>query len=221
VAAEETGMTAIDPPRPDASAPPLWAQELLRSLVPLSSEETIPGDLLEAYRDAVRPSRGRWRANLWYLGQVAGFLFRLAWVFVVLNAAAVILRTILDTFLPPHSYQLRSAWSGNAAIATFLLAGIYGGYRVGRVRAGMLAAVTASAVGHTLALIVGVVLFHTVIRNDPAKLTLFYVTGGWDEAIGMPVIITFIAAVLGSCGGLCGKYLSRLPGRRFAARPSA
>jgi hypothetical protein len=62
----------------------------------------------------------------------------------------------------------------------------------------------------------GVVLFYTVIRHDPAKLNLFYVTGGWDEAIGLPVIITFIAAWLGLLGGLCGKYLSRSRDRRLA-----
>ena len=218
-------MTVIDPPLPDSSAPPSWAQELLTWLVPLSSEESIPGDLLEEYREAVCPSRGRWRANLWYLRQVAGFLCRLAWMFVMLNAAALILRTIFDTFAPPgfapHSYQLRSSLSTYAAVGTFLLAGCYAGYRMGRANAGTLAAVTASAVGHALALIVGVVLFYTVIRDDPAKLRVFYVTGGWGEAIGMPVIITIIAAPLGLLGGFCGEYVSRLRGRRLASRPSA
>lgn len=210
-------MTVINPPLPDSSAPPSWAQELLSWLVPLSSEESIPGDLLEEYREAVRPSRGQWRANLWYLRQVAGFLSRLAWMFVVLNAAAVILRTILDTFAPPgfapHSYQLRSSFSTYSAIGTFLLAGIYGGYRIGRVRGGVLAAVTASAVGFALALSFGVFLHYAVIRDDPAKLNVFDVTGGWAEAIGMPIIITVIAAPLGMLGGVCGKYMSRLQGR--------
>jgi hypothetical protein len=213
-------MTGIDPPLPDSGAPPSWAQELLTWLVPLASEETIPGDLLEEYREAVRPSRGQWRANLWYLRQVAGFLCRLTWMFVVLNAAALILRTILDTFAPPgfapHSYQLRSSASTYSAVGTFLLAGSYAGYRMGRARAGMLAAVTASAVGFALALTFEVVLFYTVIQDDPAKLNLFYVTGGWGEVVGLPVIITFVAALLGSLGGLCGKYVSRLRGRRFA-----
>ena len=121
-----------DPPLPDSSAPPSWAQELLTWLVPRSSEESIPGDLLEEYREAVRPSRGPWRANLWYLRQVGGFLCRLTWMFVVFNAAAVILRTIFDTFAPPgfapHSYQLRSSASTYSAVGTFLLAGSYAGY---------------------------------------------------------------------------------------------
>ena len=77
-------------------------------------------------------------------------------MFVVLNAAALILRTIFDTFAPPgfapHSYQMRSSLSTYAAVGTFLLAGCYAGYRMGRANAGTLAAVTASAVGHALAL---------------------------------------------------------------------
>jgi hypothetical protein len=218
-------MTVSDPRRHDSSAPPSWAQELLTWLVPLSSEESIPGDLLEEYREAVHPSRGEWRANLWYLEQVAGFWCRLTWMFVVMNAAAVILRTILDTFAPPgfapHSYQLRSSVSTYAAVGTFLVAGVYGGYRIGRARAGVLAAVTASAVGSVLALIFVIVLFYAVIRHDPATLHVFYVTGGWGEAIGLPVIITVIAALLGLLGGVCGKYLSRSRGRHLATRPSA
>jgi hypothetical protein len=146
-------------------------------------------------------------------------------MFVVFNAAAVILRTILDTFAPPgfapYSYQLRSSASTYLAVGTFLLAGSYAGYRMGRARAGVLAAVTASAVGFALALSFEVVLFYAVIRDDPARRDLFYVTGGWGEAIGLPVIITFIAALLGLLGGLCGKYVSRLRDRRLATRPSA
>jgi hypothetical protein len=92
---------------------------------------------------------------------------------------------------------------------------------MGRANAGTLAAVTASAVGHALALGFDVVLFYAVIRNDPAKLNVFYVTGGWGESIGMPVIITTIAAPLGLLGGFCGEYASRLRGRRLASRPSA
>ena len=182
---------------------------------PTSSEESIPGDLLEEYREAERPSRGQWRADLWYLRQVVGFLCRLTWMFAVFNAAALILRAILDTFAPPgfapHSYQLRSSASTYAAVITFLLAGCYAGYRMGRANSGTLAAFTASAVGHALALGFQVVLFYAVIRHDPAAQP-FYVTGGWGEA-GLPVIITSLPRYSGLLGGLCGKYVSRLRGR--------
>ena len=39
--------------------------------------ETESGDLLEAYRDSVYPQRGSWRANLWFIRQVAGYALRM------------------------------------------------------------------------------------------------------------------------------------------------
>ena len=138
-------MTSVNPP-PESTAPPVWAQGLLTWLVPLASEESIPGRLLEEYREVERPSRGQWRADLWYLRQVGGLLCRVAWMFAIFNAAAVILRTILDTFAPPgsgpHAYQMRSSASTYSAVGIFLLAGIYAGYRTGRARGGVLAAAT-------------------------------------------------------------------------------
>lgn len=38
--------------------------------------ETESGDLLEAYRDSIHPLRGRWRADLWFVRQVAGYILR-------------------------------------------------------------------------------------------------------------------------------------------------
>ncbi len=201
--------------------PPVFAQDLLKWLVPVSSEESIPGDLLEEYRENVRPSRGERRANLWYFRQVAGFLWRLSWMFVILNATAWIVRSLFDTFAPPglapHSYQFRSALSTYSTVGTCLLAGLYAGYRTGQARAGLLTAAAAAAIGLAISLGFDVVLFYTVIQHDPVKLNLFYVTGGWDEALGFTIIIPAIAAMLGLLGGLCGKYLGRVPDRRLAA----
>ncbi len=56
--------------------PPVWAEALLRVLLPPRDRETVSGDLLEEYRDSVRPARGRVRANVWYVGQIAGYLWR-------------------------------------------------------------------------------------------------------------------------------------------------
>ncbi len=56
--------------------PPMWAEAVLRVLLPPRDRETVSGDLLEEYRDSVRPARGRVRANAWYVGQIAGYLWR-------------------------------------------------------------------------------------------------------------------------------------------------
>jgi hypothetical protein len=213
-------MIPNDSPSVESGSPPLWAQSLLSSLLPRATGESVSGDLLEQYREVVRPARGGSRANAWYLRQVAGFLWRSAWMFALLFAAGAIIRTIADTFAPPgfapQSYQFRSTLTTYSAIGTFLLAGFHAGYRTGQSSAGLLAAFAASAIGHTIALCFGLVLFYAVIQHDPVKLDLFYITGGWGEALVLPIIITCIAAMLGLLGGTCGKYLSRASGRLVA-----
>jgi hypothetical protein len=48
----------------------------MRSVLRAEDAETACGDLLEAYRDSIYPSRGYRRARLWYAGQVAGYVAR-------------------------------------------------------------------------------------------------------------------------------------------------
>jgi hypothetical protein len=210
--------------RPDSSAggaPPAMAQHLLTWIVPVASHDSVPGDLLEEYRESVRPSRGKSRADLWYVRQVAGFLWRLSWMFALLTAVAVVLRTVVDTLAAPapgpHAYQFRSTLSTYSAIGTFLLAGLYGGYHTGRTRAGVLTAVAASIIGNALALGFDIVFFFAAIQHDPARLNLFYLTGGWGEEFGLPIMITAIAGFLGLIGGTCGKLAGRIPKGRLAA----
>ena len=57
--------------------PPRWAEMLLRFLLPPGTAETESGDLLEAYRDSVYPRLGSWRADLWFVRQVAGYILRI------------------------------------------------------------------------------------------------------------------------------------------------
>jgi hypothetical protein len=56
--------------------PPSWAEGLLRVFLETDEAETESGDLLEAYRDSIRPQRGRFRADLWFVLQVAGYIVR-------------------------------------------------------------------------------------------------------------------------------------------------
>jgi hypothetical protein len=194
---------------------------MLSALLPRASDESVSGDLLEQYRETVFPARGALGANVWYVRQAAGFLWRSTWIFVVFFASILILRTIVDTFAPPglapHSYQFRSALSGRSAIGTFLVAGLFAGYRTGRSSAGLLTALVTSAAGYAIAVCFDIVLFLTVIQHDAEKLSLFYITGGWGEELGLPIIHTFIAAMLGLLGGTCGEYLSRIRRRPWAA----
>src|SRR5262245_32322579 len=57
-------------------SPPRWADALLRTCLSSQDAETESGDLLEAYRDSIYPARGCWRADFWYVRQVAGYVLR-------------------------------------------------------------------------------------------------------------------------------------------------
>jgi hypothetical protein len=54
--------------------PPRWAEWLLRVFLDPRDRKTITGDLLEEYREAVLPSRGQYRARLWYVRQVLSLI---------------------------------------------------------------------------------------------------------------------------------------------------
>lgn len=49
---------------------------LLRIVLPPDTAETESGDLLEAYRDSIYPRLGSLRADLWFVRQVADYIFR-------------------------------------------------------------------------------------------------------------------------------------------------
>ena len=56
--------------------PPRWAESLLRLFLSPDEAETVAGDLLEAYRDSILPSRGRLHANLWFIRQIPSYALR-------------------------------------------------------------------------------------------------------------------------------------------------
>ena len=76
--------------------PPRVAYALLKSLLRPSDSESIPGDLLEEYREVRCPSLGPLRADVWYMKQVLSVLWRVAWPCVV----AIIALRIVSFPLP-------------------------------------------------------------------------------------------------------------------------
>lgn len=59
---------------PNDARPPVWAESILRLLLPPRNRESVSGDLLEEYRDVVVPTRGVLRAQLWYVRQLVSFV---------------------------------------------------------------------------------------------------------------------------------------------------
>jgi hypothetical protein len=198
MAAQESGVAQPDPP--------YWAQELLGFLVREDRAENIQGDLLEEYRESVHPNRGHKAANRWYVRQVAGFLWRLSWVFgLAVALLPAIVQAIADTHSSRESFWLLFLLPARGP-GIYLLASAYAGWRTQRMVGGALVALTAHVMGSAIAIVMAVVLYFTVIRGDPASLHLFRVTGDWGEVFGMPLAITPIALALGVVGGFIGQF---------------
>jgi hypothetical protein len=96
--------------------PPAWAESLLRRLLSARDRETISGDLLEEYREAIVPLRGAGRAGIWYVGQVMSFVTprRLACTLIGWKEESVMARTLS---------RVSSLWLLAAGLSLALLVG--------------------------------------------------------------------------------------------------
>ena len=107
---------------------------------PAQGLASLAGDLLEEYRDRVRPVRGPAGADRWYVAQVLGFVRRAVGPWAALFAAAFLTRTALDWLVPPADFALRAGVTTALALGLLLGAGATAAWRVGAVRAGVFAA---------------------------------------------------------------------------------
>jgi hypothetical protein len=78
-------------------------ERLLRVLLKPADRDTITGDLLEEYREAVLPARGQVRARLWYGRQVVSFLAQAPALWLVLGCALAIVEGLHVNAGPPWS----------------------------------------------------------------------------------------------------------------------
>ena len=113
--------------------PPRWAEALLRLLLRPEDRESVSGDLLEAYRDAILPARGK-AADRWYVRQVAWYLLREVWVPGVLVGGALLIRYLYDALVPDTIYIVRSRIMSNTISATCLLAALRMSFRTQSLR---------------------------------------------------------------------------------------
>ena len=185
--------------------PPRWAEALLRVLLPPDDAETVSGDLLEAYRETVRRSRGHRRADLWYVRQVSGFVWRAAWLWAVLFASLFVGRTALDWFVPPADFGTRSIVTTYGAVAVFVAAGFWTATRSRSIRGSALAGFATAAIAAALS--AGGALVLLAINHDPQTLGAIEQSGGLGEVFVLPVFAVVPGTLLATIGGLAGKLL--------------
>ena len=186
--------------------PPRWAESLLRLLLRPEDRESVSGDLLEEYRETIVPALGP-AADRWYLKQVGSFLLRASWGWGGILGAALVIRYLLDTLVPPADYFRRAAISTYTIMAACLLTGASTAWRGRSMRAGIVISCSAATIGAVISFLgTGVML---AIWHDPATLDAWRRSGGLDEAfIDVPLKLVALSATLGCAGALVGKGMA-------------
>jgi hypothetical protein len=199
-------MTIEQPERPVRSAsPPRWAEALLRVLLPADKAETVLGDLLEEYREVVRPSRGALRANTWYVAQVPGFVGRECWVLGGLQGIAFVVRNASDWFAPPEVFYTRSVVTTFTAAVIFLTAGFWTAWHSQSLRIGTVTGLVASGIAAGVSVVGSVVLL--AIWHDPLTLGAVARSGGLSEVLTLPLLMIIPATLLAAFGAVAGKLM--------------
>jgi hypothetical protein len=188
--------------------PPSWAEALLREFLTPADFESVSGDLLEEYRDSIRPARGESAADRWYVRQVVGFVWRSAGIWAALFAAAGITRTALDWFAPPVDFHVRSAVSTGLGVGLLLSAGLWASMRSGSFLSGTLSGVAATAIGALISALAAAGLL--AIWHDAGTMAAIRGSGGLAEVFGLPMVMVVPGALLGTMGGLVGATIRRL-----------
>jgi len=190
------------------AAPPRSAEWLLRLTLKRADRESVSGDLLEEYRDTVVPARGQSAADVWYLRQVAGFMWRATWVWAVLFSGAFVIRQAVDFFIPTHEFYVRSLWTTYTAIALLAATSFWSAWRSGSVVSGVVVTIAMTLIAAVLS-VAGVTLL-LAIWHDPATLKAAADSGGIEEAYVMPFILIVPALIVGTIAATIGSVGRRL-----------
>ncbi len=188
--------------------PPQWAESFLRVLLAPQDRETVTGDLLEEYRESIHPGRGRRRADLWYVRQVAGFAWRGNRMWAALVGGAFVARTAVDWLVPTTDFHARSTTSTAVAAGLYVCAGFWAAWRSGLLGAGALAGVATSLIAAVMSIVGAAVLL--AIWHDPPTFAAIEASGGLAEVFTLPVVMVIPGALLGTLGGLFGGTVRRL-----------
>ena len=176
--------------------PPRVAYALLKSLLRPSDSESIPGDLLEEYREVRCPSLGPLRADVWYAKQVLSVLWRVAWPCVL---AIIALRIV--------SFPLPRGWNPSLVPApgvslldalVFLWTGYYGSERTGRFITGVVMAGVTSLAGFTTFFIYAAVTSPSLLLSPFERPFMFVIVATLlGLALGFGVAAGIVGAAVG------------------------
>ena len=165
---------------------PRWAEATLHIVLPARDRESVAGDLLEEYREAVLPEQGRFRARLWYWRQVLVLVDGVR--FGVMLGIALGAWVLIDSAINPLAEDTPIV-VGSMFASVFVLLGLPGFLARQRgspltdaIKASALAGVTTFALFHALS-VLRVDLFLDTIqrRSDWQGLLLRYRQSGFES----------------------------------------
>lgn len=172
----------------------------------MKDNSPIIGDLVEEYREVVRPARGRVRATLWFARQLASLVPPWVWGGILLGTAFVA-RNALDTLAPPVDFYLRSAVLTYVLAGILLASGAWASLRSGTLISSALAGIGTAAVAAVVSAI-GTACLLTLWHD--ATVAMIRATGGSGETLAMPVLLVILGAIGGTIGGAAGAVVRRL-----------
>ncbi len=192
MATESTRVTDVAPPR--------FADAVLRLVLDPDDRENVSGDLLEEYRESVLPVRGRLRADLWFVTEVLGFVWRSTRVLALILGTSLVARTAVDWFVPTTEFHLRSALSTWFSVGILVAAGMLAAWRGRSIAAGALAGAATTLTAAVMSTLGSVSL--VAIWHDPQTLAAIQGSGGLAEALTLPLTMIVVGTGLGALGGL-------------------
>lgn len=193
--------------------PPTWAQWLLSSVLPGQTRDSVLGDLVEEYAESQLPSRGRRRADWWYVRQTTGFLWRASRAWALLIGVDLGTRAILDTFVRTNDqFHLRAILTTYVTIALYVGMGVYTGWRTRRVAGAGVIAVMAALAGCAIAWTVpSTITVLLSMRVLPSVRSLHGLRESFDLPALPLAVVGSVLAMIGAAIGRLGTRDSGLP----------
>jgi hypothetical protein len=187
----------------EMTRPPEWAEALLRLSLKAMDRENVSGDLLAEYRESIVPVRGKTAADWWYVGQVAGFVWRATWAWAVVFSGAFLARTAYDWLVPTTDFHLRAELSTYIGVATLLSIGLWAGWRSRSFAAGVVIPVVASQIAAIISVVGGGLLF--ALLDTPDVRLAIDGSGGLGEVFALPFMMIIPALIVGGIGSAAGS----------------
>lgn len=190
------------------ATPPGWVEALLRIVLRPGDFDSVSGDLLEEYRDSVHPIRGPRGADVWYVTQVLGFLYRSARLWATLFAGAFLARTAVDWLNPTVDFHSRASISTLVEVSILLVAGFWAALRSGSVVAGLAMGIATAVIAAPMKVVGAGTLL--AVWHDPTTMEAIRGSGGLAEVFTLPLIMILPGVVLGTIGGCLGISANKL-----------